>query len=87
MEAMASGTIVLARFDTQLTNTIMDGETGFFFNDDESFVEKAHRVFTMSPEQKEEIKSKAYKTVDAYSIEKFYENILRVYKRAVRKKW
>ena len=35
MEAMASGTIVLARFDANLADTIIDGETGFFFTNEE----------------------------------------------------
>lgn len=87
MEAMAAGVIVLARFDTQLSDTIIDNETGFFFSDMDTFVEKAYRILNMSEEEKNQIKEKAYAIVDKYSIEKFYENIIRVYKRAVRKKW
>lgn len=87
MESMASGTIVLARFDTQLTDTILDNESGFFFSSVENFADKAYRILTLSNEEVIAIKNKAYEVVDAYSLDKFYENIIRVYKRAVRKKW
>ena len=87
MEAMASGTPVLARFDTQLENVIIDNETGYFFTDLDSFVLKAYRILTSSEEELEQLRNKAYLEVDKYSIDKFYENIIRVYQRAVRKKW
>ena len=87
MEAMASGKIVLARFDSNLTGTIINGKTGFFFTDDGSFVSQVEKIFEMSKEQKDAIIKEAYRMVDTYSIDKFYENIVRVYKRAIRKRW
>lgn len=87
MEAMASGTIVLARFDANLTDTIIDGETGYFFTDEEGFVTKAERILTLSPAEKKELIDNAYRTVDMYSIERFYNNIMEVYNRAVKKYW
>ena len=87
MEAMAAGRIVLARFDSNLTGTIINGKTGFFFTDDHSFISQVEKIFSLSKEQKDAIIKEAYNTVDAYSIDKFYENIVRVYKRAVRKCW
>ena len=87
MEAMAAGKIVLARFDSNLTGTIINGKTGFFFTDNASFVSQVERILSMSNEQKENIINEAYRVVDAYSIDKFYNNIVRVYKRAIRKYW
>ena len=87
MESMAAGTPVLARFDTQLENVIIDNETGFFFTDLDSFVVKAHRILSLSKEELDTLKQKALEYVDSYSIDKFYENIIRVYERAIRKKW
>ena len=87
MEAMAAGKIVLARFDSNLTGTIVNGKTGFFFTDDGSFVNQVEKILAMSKEQKDAIIKEAYRTVDTYSIDKFYENIVRVYKRAIRKYW
>lgn len=87
MEAMAAGKIVLARFDSNLTGTITNGKTGFFFTDDNSFVNQVEKIFSLSSKEKEAIIKEAYATVDAYSIDKFYDNIVRVYKRAIRKFW
>ncbi len=87
MEAMAANKIVLARFDSNLTGTIVNGKTGFFFTDDASFVSQVEKIFKLTNEQKEEIIKEANVILDNYSIEKFYDNIVRVYKRAVRKHW
>ena len=87
MEAMAAGRIVLARFDSNLTGTIINGKTGFFFTDDNSFVSQVEKIFALSKEQKENIIQEAYRQADIYSLDKFYENIVRVYKRAIRKCW
>ena len=87
MEAMAANKIVLARFDSNLTGTIVNGKTGFFFTDDASFVSQVEKIFKLTNEQKEEIIKEANVILDNYSIEKFYDNIVRVYKRAIRKYW
>ena len=87
MEAMAAGRIVLARFDSNLTGTIINGKTGFFFTDNNSFVSQVEKIFALSKEQKENIIQEAYRQADIYSLDKFYENIVRVYKRAIRKCW
>ena len=87
LEAMASGAIVLARFDTNLADTIVDGQTGFFFTDEASFVEKAERIFNLSPEAKKKIIDQSFMVADQYSIERFYDNIMEVYNRALKKFW
>ena len=87
MEAMAAGKIVLARFDSNLTGTIINGKTGFFFTDDASFVSQVEKIFSLTKEQKQAIIDEAYRIVDVYSIDKFYNNVVRVYKRAIRKYW
>ena len=87
MEAMAAGKIVLARFDSNLTGTIINGKTGFFFTDDVSFISQVEKIFDMNKEQREAIVKEAYRVVDIYSIDKFYDNVVRVYKRAIRKYW
>ena len=87
MEAMAAGKIVLARFDSNLTGTIINGKTGFFFTDEASFVSQVEKILTLSKEQKQAIINEAYRIIDAYSIDRFYKNIVRVYNRAIRKYW
>lgn len=87
MEAMAAGNIVLARFDHNLTGTIINGQTGFFFADDDSFVNQVEHIFSMNEEERNNILNNAYQIVDRYSIDNFYINIMRVYNRAIRKHW
>ena len=87
MEAMAAGNIVLARFDSNLTGTIINNQTGFFFTDDDSFVGQVEHIFSLKQEEKENILNNAYQIVDRYSIDNFYLNIMRVYNRAIRKNW
>ena len=87
MEAMAAGKIVLARFDSNLTGTIINGKTGFFFTDESSFIAQTEKILALTKSQKDEIVNEAYKVAEIYSIDKFYENIVRVYKRAIRKYW
>ena len=87
MEAMAAGNIVLARFDSNLAGTIVNGKTGFFFTDENSFISQVEKIFSLKDEEKQAIINQAYETVDMYSIDKFYENIMRDYKRAIRKQW
>ena len=87
MEAMSAGAMVLARFDDNLTNTIIDGETGFFFTDEVSYISKIEKIFSLSKEQIDKINENVWKIIDTYSMDKFYSNVLEVYKRAIRKYW
>ena len=87
MEAMAAGNIVLARYDSNLTGTIVHEKTGFFFSDENSFIEQVEKIFALSDEQKQLVLDAAYQIADRYSIDNFYNNIMRVYKRAIRKVW
>lgn len=87
MEAMVGKAIVLARFDDNLVNTIVDGKTGFFFTDEASFIEKLYKALTLSKEDKEIIINNALEAMDQYSMDKFYSSVIEVYKRAIRKYW
>lgn len=87
MEAMASHTIVLARFDSNLADTIIDNETGFFFQDEDDFVLKVERIFSLSEDELNQIKNAAIKICDTYSLDKFYTRIMEAYNRAIRKYW
>ncbi|MFA6851635.1 MAG: hypothetical protein WCR34_00525, partial [Bacilli bacterium] len=65
----------------------IDNETGFFFRDEEDFVLKVERIFSMSPKELDHIKKSAINICDTYSLEKFYDRIMEVYRRAIRKCW
>lgn len=87
MEAMASETLVLARFDENLVNVIDDNNNGFFFSNADDFSNKLDSIISMDNDLKEKMKANALKTIEEYSIDKFYENIMEVYNRAIRKYW
>ncbi len=87
MEAMASETILLARFDENLVNVIRDNDTGYFFNDELDFKDKVTRIIKLEKGQRQKIIENALKTVEEFSIDRFYENIMEVYNRATRKYW
>ncbi|MCX5775837.1 MAG: glycosyltransferase [Firmicutes bacterium] len=87
MEAMASHRIVLSRFDENLSGVIKNNITGFFFTNEKDFGEKLNHIHAMSIEEKEKLLIAATETVDVYSIEHFYANIMEVYHRAIRQSW
>lgn len=87
MEAMAARLLVLARYDDNLTGTIKEGETGFFFFDEDGLVEKFKTAIDIDEARRKRIENNALKIIDVYSMERFYENIFEVYKRVGKKNW
>ena len=87
MEAMASEIPVITRFDTNLIGVINDGETGFFYQGEDDFAEVFEKVLSLSKAKIKSITKKAKDDIEPYSIESFYQNIIKVYRRAIRKKW
>lgn len=87
MEAMAAKTIILTRKSPILENVIVDGKDGFYFENEKEFTEKISYISSLNENQKEEIRNNALKIIDEYSLENFYKNIIRVYKRAIRDRW
>ena len=87
MEAMAASLPVLARYDDNLVGTIQDGETGFFFFTEEDLAAKLQHVIEMDAGARKRIINNAFKVVDVYSMERFYQNVMEVYRRVVRANW
>ena len=87
MEAMAARLLVLARYDDNLVGTIKDGETGFFFFNEEDFEGKLRYLMHMSAEERKRIEDNALEAIDIYSLERFYQNVMEVYTRVCKKKW
>lgn len=87
MEAMASGLIVLARYDDNLQGTIADGKTGYFFYDEDDFKEKLSHIIALDPNVKKSVQTNAFAAIDVYSMDHFYSNIIEVYQRANKKNW
>lgn len=87
MEAMASSVILMARYDDTLTGTIKDGSNGFFFLDEDDFAKKLPAIVSMPPARQKAIKEEALRSIEPYSLERFYKNVMGVYERAIKKNW
>ena len=87
MEAMASSLLVLCRFDNNLVGVIDNNKTGFFFQDINDFSNKLDYVLNLDESAKDKIKQNAFNSIDAFSEKTFYNNIIEVYKRAIRRNW
>ena len=87
MEAMAASLPVLARYDDNLVGTIQDGQTGYFFFDENDFPKRLEFVMNLKQETRQKIISSALEAIDTYSLERFYQRIMEVYRRVVRQNW
>ena len=87
MEAMASSIPILARFDENLVDVVTDNETGFYFSDELDFAKQIKKIMKLDNKQKEKILINAMNICNQYSLDKFYDNIMEVYTRAIRKYW
>ncbi|MFA5422086.1 MAG: glycosyltransferase [Bacilli bacterium] len=87
MEAMASDLMVITRYDANLIGVINDGETGFFYQGTDDFPSVFEKVLALPKTKVKSITKKAKDGIEPYSIETFYQSIIKVYQRAIRKKW
>ena len=87
MEAMASELLVLCRFDNNLVGVIDNNNTGFFFQETSDFKTRLHYVLSLDQKESDLIKKNALESIDCFSEKTFYNNIIEVYKRALRRSW
>jgi len=87
MEAMAAELPVLARFDDNLVGTIKDGETGFFFKNEQDFADHLSFLLDLKEEKRKKIIDSALRAIDPYSMERFYQNAKEVYTRVWKSNW
>lgn len=87
MEAMGSRLYVLARYDFNLLDVIQEDKTGFYFESLDDFVTKLEKIRQLYLNKNENILNNAIEGINRYSIETFYQNIMEVYHRALKKNW
>ena len=87
MEAMASRIPLLVRYDESLTDLIENERNGFFYFDEHEMATQLFRVMNLGPIKRASIVNQGLKTLEPYSLEKFYSAILEVYTRAIKKKY
>ncbi len=82
LEAMAAGTLVVARYDTNLKGLINDGKNGYFFNTEEELPDILAKVLN-NTYKKSTMVNNAYKTVQEFSAENFGKKIEKIYLKLV----
>lgn len=87
LEAMAGGKPLLWRYDRNLDEMLIDQRHGYIFTDAVDFAAKALKLLQRTPEQVETMRAACLKRAEDFSAETFYQKVLEVYQRAVRKKW
>ncbi|MCL2165074.1 MAG: glycosyltransferase family 4 protein [Oscillospiraceae bacterium] len=82
IEAMACGLSVIAKRDRSVEKLLIDGETGFFFDDDNEIPELLKRVFD-NEDVRRKISANAVKTAEQNSSVQFAKSVERVYQRTL----
>ena len=71
-----------------LKEVVIDNRTGFYFYDDESFVNRLAFILNMSDTEKNKIIAAAKENNDQlFSIDKYAERMEKVYEKAIREHW
>ena len=85
IESMASGTPVIAKYDECLDDVLIENETGFYFDDAQSFISALDKYRSLSPEARIKMRDNSIKKAEEYSLDSFGNNIIKAYYRAIRK--
>lgn len=85
LEALASGCPVICRWDLCIKDLIIDGQTGFTYNNEEE-LECALKKVLLNDEFREEIKKNSITQAQSYSKETFAKNIIAIYEEEISKK-
>lgn len=83
IEALASGLAVFARKDEVLEDLIIEGKTGYYFEDAKEFAHKVDIYLDAGDKIHEEIKQNALKIVEKYDVDTFVNSVLLSYEKAI----
>ena len=78
IEAMAAGVLVVAKKDRSVEGIVIDGETGYYFEEDSELPAILHKALAL-PEKREEMVSNALKNIAHLSSETFAKNVEALY--------
>ncbi|MGI6644804.1 MAG: glycosyltransferase [Bacilli bacterium] len=87
MEAMAADRLLLCCYDDNLKDVIIDGKTGFFFDNEQHFPTVLEKIIKLPKEEIDKILDEAFLVADEYSLERFGERMERVYIKTLRNNW
>lgn len=83
IEALASGLPVFARRDEVLEDLVIDGKTGWYFDDEADLARVLKNFYAMDTADLEEISRSCEKKAQPYSSRVFYEDLMAVYNRVI----
>ena len=83
VEALASGLMVFARYDKVLDDLLIDGQTGYFFEDSKDLADKLDAFSRFSKEEKINRRTMCIEQAKPYDQDIFYEKIMQVYQKAI----
>ena len=82
IEALASGLAIFARKDEVLEDLVIEGETGFYFDDENDLADKII-IFSADKNIKKNVFNSALEKSKEYSLESYYNNIIACYREAI----
>ena len=85
LEAMASGLMVLQRFDVYNKDQIVQGKNGYLFHDFEEFHRLLNEFSQLDKQQREELRASAAAFSRRYGPDEFIEKVVQVYEIALHK--
>ncbi len=83
IEALASGLPLFARPDDVLENLVVEGKTGYYFDDSKMFSEKLMKHIQLSKDKRKDMVENAQNQVMRYSSEIFYQRVLDLYEESI----
>ncbi len=83
IEALASGLPLFARRDEVLSDLLIDGRTGWYFDDEQTLAAVLKVFCETDDEQLKEMSQACVKQASPYSSEVFYNQLMEVYNRVI----
>ncbi len=83
IEALAAELPVFARADEILSEIVLDRQTGYYFEDDDSLADCVMEHLSLSKQDIKVMKAQCVNQVKVYDSEIFYQNIITLYQRVV----
>jgi len=83
IEAMANELAVFARYDEPLESLVEHGVSGYYYEDEDTFLECVNNYFQKSLKEKETMKRQAKSKIDKYDSRIFGKKVMEVYQKAI----
>lgn len=83
LEALATGLPIFGRRDEVLSELLEEGQTGYYFDDEEELLRKWETYFSLSDQEKQEMQVQCVEKTKPYSTSMFASKALAVYEQAI----